>query len=72
MIITLVESHSSDFPLTDFLNSLIESPIPFDSSGNFLPPNITSSTIAIIIISVVPMLLNNLNHFLSVLKANVP
>ena len=64
--------YSSDFPLTDFLNSLIESPIPFESSGNFLPPKRTNKTIAIIIISVVPMLLNNLNHFLSALKANVP
>lgn len=68
-----VESHSSDFPFTDFLNSLIESPIPLDNSGNFLPPKRTSNTIAIIIISVDPMFCSNLNHILSYFfKANEP
>lgn len=65
LIITQVESHSSDLLFIAFLNSLIESAIPFDSSGSFFPPKRTKSTIAITIISVVPIFCNKLNHSLS-------
>lgn len=66
MYYNAVESHSSDLLFTAFLNSLIESAIPFDNSGSFLPPKRTKSTTAITIISVVPKFCNKLNHPFSI------